>query len=726
MDHYQLRRVIDVFVAPRGEAIGGVANQMDRIIADVHPPEGVRVTMRGTVQAMRASFQSFGLGLILAVVLVYLILVAQFRSFIDPFLILLAVPPGITGVLLILSLSGTTLNIMSLMGVVMMVGIVTSNSILIVEFTHRLIEDGMSVREAVSHAVRVRLRPGVDDESGHAHRPGADGAQARRGQRILRAAGTRDYRRPGGVRGADGFHRSRGLPAGPRPTRQTPRGSREPAPATRTGTGRRHLMKRPNFHRMFRPAIRALVLVAFAARLHADLPAEKHPRHPAKTAQTPAADDFEPTVRPAAGTIQPVPPPARAETLPPVLRKLTLRQAENYALANQPRLAASQLNSQADLQRVYEARSAFFPQVQANAVGVKAKDDNNRLAAVAGITNPTILSRQSDGLLTSQLITDFGRTYYLTTSARSKALSSAQRTEVEREILLLRVDQAFFAVQGAQSLLEVANQTVDTNTLLLDRTRALAVSALKSSLDVSFAEVAAAQSQLLQIQAQARVQEGYAELSAALGLGRKVDFALVPQTIEPEPPAEVSPLIATALAHRPDLLAARADLDAAKRFAKAERAARFPTITGQAGYGVSPAHEEGALPPNYGAVGVNLNISVFTGGLLSARDREAVLRAQAVQKLLEDQETQASRDVYDAWFEARTAYQAIAVTQQLLASSQQAFQLAQGRYNAGTSSIVELSQAELQQIQAQIASAMSRFDYQVRRRALDFQLGVLK
>ncbi|MBE7156999.1 MAG: efflux RND transporter permease subunit [Rhodospirillales bacterium] len=159
VDHYQLRRVIDVFVAPKSEAIGGVANQMDRIIADIHPPEGVRVTMRGTVQAMRASFNSFGLGLILAVVLVYLILVAQFRSFVDPFLILLAVPPGVTGVLLILALSGTTLNIMSLMGVVMMVGIVTSNSILIVEFTHRLIEDGMSVREAVSHAVRVRLRP---------------------------------------------------------------------------------------------------------------------------------------------------------------------------------------------------------------------------------------------------------------------------------------------------------------------------------------------------------------------------------------------------------------------------------------------------------------------------------------------------------------------------------------------------------------------------------------
>lgn len=159
VDHYQLRRVIDVFVAPRTEELGSVANQVDRIIAEVHAPPEVRVTVRGTVQAMRASFSSFSLGLVLAVVLVYLILVAQFRSFVDPFLILLAVPPGLTGVLLILSISGTTLNIMSLMGVVMMVGIVTSNSILIVEFTHRLIEDGMAVRDAVSHAVRVRLRP---------------------------------------------------------------------------------------------------------------------------------------------------------------------------------------------------------------------------------------------------------------------------------------------------------------------------------------------------------------------------------------------------------------------------------------------------------------------------------------------------------------------------------------------------------------------------------------
>ena len=136
-----------------------MANAVNGIIARANKPEGVRVNVRGSAAAMNSSFQSFGFGLILSLLLVYLILVAQFRSFIDPFIILLAVPPGVSGVLLILTLTGTTLNVMSLMGVVMMVGIVVSNSILIVEFTHRLLEDGMALREAVQYAARVRLWP---------------------------------------------------------------------------------------------------------------------------------------------------------------------------------------------------------------------------------------------------------------------------------------------------------------------------------------------------------------------------------------------------------------------------------------------------------------------------------------------------------------------------------------------------------------------------------------
>jgi multidrug efflux pump subunit AcrB len=159
VDHYQLRRVIDIYVAPAGQDLGGLATRVDRVIAQQKIPEDLQVTMRGSVEGMRRSFSSFGIGLLLSVILVYLILMAQFASFIDPLVILLAIPPGITGVILFLLVTGTTLNVMSLMGVVMMTGIVVSNSILIVEFTRKLRDEGMAIGDAVAMACRVRLRP---------------------------------------------------------------------------------------------------------------------------------------------------------------------------------------------------------------------------------------------------------------------------------------------------------------------------------------------------------------------------------------------------------------------------------------------------------------------------------------------------------------------------------------------------------------------------------------
>jgi HAE1 family hydrophobic/amphiphilic exporter-1 len=159
VDHYQIRRVMDIYVAPTEEDLSRVSDAINKIIAETQLPKGVVVKLRGSVLSMHASFRSFAVGLSLSVVLVYLVLVAQFRSFVTPFIILLAVPTGITGVILILLLTGTTLNVMSLMGVLMLTGMVVSNSILIVEFTNQLHGDGMSAKEAVSMACRVRLRP---------------------------------------------------------------------------------------------------------------------------------------------------------------------------------------------------------------------------------------------------------------------------------------------------------------------------------------------------------------------------------------------------------------------------------------------------------------------------------------------------------------------------------------------------------------------------------------
>ncbi len=159
VDHSQIRRKLDIYVRPEGEDLGGISRAIDRIISRTTIPRGVDVTLAGIVEAMRASLRSFALGLTLSVVLLYLILVAQFRSFTDPFIILLALPSGISGVIITLALTGTTLNIMSLMGIVMLAGIAMSDSILIVEFTHHLIGEGLALKEALNQACRVRLRP---------------------------------------------------------------------------------------------------------------------------------------------------------------------------------------------------------------------------------------------------------------------------------------------------------------------------------------------------------------------------------------------------------------------------------------------------------------------------------------------------------------------------------------------------------------------------------------
>ncbi len=159
VDHYQLFRVIDVYVSPKGEDLGALGSKVDNIIKQTKLPPNVRIELRGSVVSMRQSFKSFGIGLLLAIVLVYLILMAQFASFIDPFIILLAIPSGITGVIVFLLMTHTTLNVMSLMGLVMMTGIVVSNSILIVDVTRHYRRGGMPIRAAVALACRVRLRP---------------------------------------------------------------------------------------------------------------------------------------------------------------------------------------------------------------------------------------------------------------------------------------------------------------------------------------------------------------------------------------------------------------------------------------------------------------------------------------------------------------------------------------------------------------------------------------
>jgi hydrophobic/amphiphilic exporter-1 (mainly G- bacteria), HAE1 family len=159
VDHYQIQRAVDIFVTPKGEDLGRVTDAVRDILKETNIAGNVRVNLRGMVQGMEASFKSFALGFLISFLLLFLILTAQFKSFVDPFLIMLAIPMGFVGVLIILPLTHSTLNVMSLMGVLMLVGIADSNSILIVDFAHNLEREGMSPGNAVINACRVRLRP---------------------------------------------------------------------------------------------------------------------------------------------------------------------------------------------------------------------------------------------------------------------------------------------------------------------------------------------------------------------------------------------------------------------------------------------------------------------------------------------------------------------------------------------------------------------------------------
>jgi multidrug efflux pump subunit AcrB len=159
VDHYQIRRVIDIYVATKSEALNQIGKRINQLVANTKTGRNTVLNVRGAVVSMNQAFKEFGGGLLISVLMVYLILMAQFRSFIDPFIILMAIPPGLAGVLLILLLTGSTLNIMSLMGLIMMTGIVVSNSILIVEFAGILHSQGQPLIDAVVHSCKIRLRP---------------------------------------------------------------------------------------------------------------------------------------------------------------------------------------------------------------------------------------------------------------------------------------------------------------------------------------------------------------------------------------------------------------------------------------------------------------------------------------------------------------------------------------------------------------------------------------
>jgi outer membrane protein len=183
-------------------------------------------------------------------------------------------------------------------------------------------------------------------------------------------------------------------------------------------------------------------------------------------------------------------------------------------------------------------------------------------------------------------------------------------------------------------------------------------------------------------------------------------------------------LILQALQSRPDLSSARFSHDAAVRYARAERDLWMPTVSAAGAAGLTPVHQA-SLADRYAAAGINVNIPIFNGFLFSARHQEANLRAQAADQGMRDLADRISRDVRTAWLNAGTAYQRLDVTAQFLHQATLALDLAQGRYKLGLSSIVELSQAQLNLTQAQIDDTSAKYDFQIQSAALSYQIGQL-
>jgi outer membrane protein len=323
--------------------------------------------------------------------------------------------------------------------------------------------------------------------------------------------------------------------------------------------------------------------------------------------------------------------------------------------------------------------------------------------------------------MVSQLITDFGRTTNLVASANLAAKAESQSALATKEQILLAADQAFYSTLQAQAVLTVAEQTVKDRQTVSDQVGALFNSKLKSGLDFSFANVNLAQAKLLLLDARNNVNAAQASLSAVLGFQNLQNFQLAENTLPIVPPSDnVDDLITSAFSMRPEILALEFQSESAQKFQKAERDLLFPDIRALGAVGDTPVRNP-IVSSWYGAVGVNVDIPVFNGFLFTARAREAALRAQATQERLRDIRDRIARDVRTSWLNVRTAYDRLAVTQQLLDQANLALNLAQSRYKLGLGSIVELSQAQLQQTQAQITDVGAGYDYRLALAVLQYQ-----
>lgn len=406
---------------------------------------------------------------------------------------------------------------------------------------------------------------------------------------------------------------------------------------------------------------------------------------------------------------------------------LTLEQAHALALKNHPQVLAAQATYLRSDQFIREARSAYFPTINGEVTGAQA-NLSARLGAGA-LNDPRLFNHFGSGLALTQLITDAGRTNNLVANARLMAQASRDTYQATRYDVLLAVDQAYYEVLLSQQLVKVAQQTVATRTTVTDQVSELAKNKLRSQVDLSFAQVNLSNAKLMLLRAQNRLEAAYAGLAQALGTQQPVAYQLANQPLPPTVPENPETLVTQAIQDRPELASLRAQQEADQKMVYAERDLKRPTVgliaVGGALPYINPGNANSDIPKGYESVAINVQIPVFNGHLFSARRQAAEYQLQATEQRVRDLQNRVARDVKTSWENARTAYQAISTTQQLLDEANLALDLAQGRYKLGLASIVELTQAQLGQTEAEVENLSAKYEYQETYAALQYTLGQL-
>lgn len=406
---------------------------------------------------------------------------------------------------------------------------------------------------------------------------------------------------------------------------------------------------------------------------------------------------------------------------------LSLADARTLALKNHPQVLAAQALSGRANQLTREARSAYYPALNGEITGAQANADSRLGAGV--LNDPRLFTHFGSGLTLSQLITDSGRTPNLVAEAKLRYQASQQDIEASRYDVIFGVDQAYYGVLLAEQLVTVSEQTVSARQSVVDQATELFKNKLKSQIDLSFAQVNLTDAKLMQIRAQDRLSEAYAELAQTLGSQQVVRYQLTDTAIPVSLPETPDPLIAQAFQNRPELASIRLQHEADEKFANAERDLKRPSVNVMAVGGalpyIQPGNANANIPDGYEAAAVNITIPVFNGHLFAARRAAAEEQAVATNERARDLQNRVARDVRNAWSRARSAYEAIGATKDLLQQSNLALSLAQGRYNLGLASIVELTQAQLAQTEAQVQNVSATYEYENAYAALQYAMGSL-